>query len=71
MIMLILVYHFSYSLGDSYARNVGFNEVADINDIIILYPQMAKEEKNPRGCWDYIGKTNEQYGMTCFTTENL
>lgn len=43
-----------YKVGDVYARNSGYNQVADLNNIIILYPQ-AKQilTTNPNGCWDW------------------
>jgi poly(3-hydroxybutyrate) depolymerase len=56
-------------LGDVYYKNVGLNEWADGNDIIVLYPQAhtvsSKDfttkqltdlfEINPAGCWNWFG----------------
>ncbi|XP_019640032.1 PREDICTED: uncharacterized protein LOC109481852 [Branchiostoma belcheri] len=46
-------------LGDYYARHVGFNEVGELNNIIILYPQVTSSvlPVNPMGCWDWWGYT--------------
>ncbi|CAN0191726.1 unnamed protein product [Lampetra fluviatilis] len=40
-------------LGDKYARLLGYNEVGDLNNIIILYPQARSTLSNPLGCWDW------------------
>ncbi|CAH1780439.1 unnamed protein product [Owenia fusiformis] len=44
-------------VGDVYARNAGYNEVAESNDIIVLYPQLRADTLlgNPNGCWDWWG----------------
>ncbi|XP_069483799.1 poly(3-hydroxybutyrate) depolymerase-like isoform X2 [Ambystoma mexicanum] len=39
-------------LADRYAKTTGYNEVADLNNLIILYPQAKKTLTNPNGCWD-------------------
>ncbi|MEH6823494.1 MAG: poly(3-hydroxybutyrate) depolymerase [Motiliproteus sp.] len=45
----------------------GYNEVADTNQIIVLYPQIrARAEMNispfnPKGCWDFWGYTNSDF----------
>ena len=60
-------------VGDLYARESGFNEVGELNDIIILYPQIAANliaPINPLGCWDIYGYTGPEYGkkyMISFT----
>ena len=51
-------------VGDSFARMAGFNEWADSNHLIVLYPQVdssAIAPLNPNGCWDWWGYTDEQY----------
>ncbi|KAG8546013.1 hypothetical protein GDO81_019899 [Engystomops pustulosus] len=40
-------------LGDKYARYTGYNQVADLNNFIILYPQAKSNMSNPNGCWDW------------------
>ena len=45
-------------LGDRFYATTEFNEVADTNGIIMLYPQVQPSEPipyNPRGCWDFWG----------------
>lgn len=46
-----------YEIGDEYARNTGYNEVGELNNIIILYPQAENSLNNPLGCWDWWGYT--------------
>ena len=46
------------TLGTGYVTGTGYNEVADDNQIIVLYPQVRKSEPlpfNPKGCWDFWG----------------
>jgi poly(3-hydroxybutyrate) depolymerase len=45
-------------IGDLYARSTGYNEVADTNRIIVLYPQVRSGKRNPLGCWDFWGYTS-------------
>ncbi|MES2743196.1 MAG: poly(3-hydroxybutyrate) depolymerase [Pseudomonadota bacterium] len=48
-------------IGDHYYARAGFNEVADTNNIIVLYPQVDPSPVypyNPRGCWDFWGYTS-------------
>lgn len=47
-------------VGTTFVVGAGYNEVADNNDIIVLYPQVRKSSLwpvNPRGCWDFWGYT--------------
>lgn len=47
-------------MGKTYVAGTGYNEVADSNEIIVLYPQVKKSSfspANPRGCWDFWGYT--------------
>jgi hypothetical protein len=47
------------AIGDRYVRETGYNEIADTNRIIVLYPQVEKSAKNPLGCWDFWGYTSD------------
>ncbi|CAL8089921.1 unnamed protein product [Orchesella dallaii] len=50
--------------GDKFPRTTGYLEVAELNDIIQVYPQTARSRGNPRnpsGCWDWMGFTGEDY----------
>ena len=45
-------------IGDRYYTTTEYNEIADTNDIIVLYPQAQPSDPipyNPRGCWDFWG----------------
>ena len=51
-------------VGDAFARGAGYNEWAESNDLLILYPQVASSKvlpMNPLGCWDWWGYTGEDY----------
>ena len=53
-------------INDTYVRHAGYNEVADLNDIIILYPQVTSSVTNPNGCWDWFGYTGVTFGEKCY-----
>jgi hypothetical protein len=45
-------------IGDTYYDTTGYNEIADTNNIIVLYPQVEPSQPipyNPQGCWDFWG----------------
>jgi hypothetical protein len=43
-------------IGNIYAVHAGYLEVAELNDIIVLFPQAIKQAiSNPQGCWDWWG----------------
>ncbi|MBV8575856.1 MAG: hypothetical protein JOZ58_12585, partial [Acetobacteraceae bacterium] len=49
---------------DHYVAHAGYNEWADTNNIIVLYPQTHASEIapfNPNACWDWWGYTNSFY----------
>lgn len=48
-------------IGDEYARNAGFNEIAEANQMVILYPYVDTSVLNPDGCWDWWGYTGYNY----------
>ncbi|HET9645034.1 MAG TPA: poly(3-hydroxybutyrate) depolymerase, partial [Burkholderiaceae bacterium] len=45
--------------GTRYITSTGYNQIADSNDIIVLYPQAQGTDngttQNPDGCWDWWG----------------
>ena len=54
---------FRFHLKDVFARNTGYNEVGELNNIIIIYPQaVPTNTTNPFGCWDWWGYTVSFYG---------
>ena len=51
-------------LGDEYVVNTGYNEVAELNDIIMLYPQVKPNlPENEEGCWDFWGYNQGDNGL--------
>jgi len=51
------------NLQDIYATKTGFLEVAEANDIIVLFPQAAPNivAGNPNACWDWWGYLNANF----------
>lgn len=48
-------------IGDKYYSGTGYNEMADANNLIVLYPQVrpsTSKRYNPKGCWDFWGYTS-------------
>jgi hypothetical protein len=47
--------------GNRYYTSTGYNELADTNNLLILYPQVqgsdSSTSQNPEGCWDWWGYT--------------
>ncbi len=51
-------------IGDALATGAGFNEWAEANRLLVLYPQVASSKiapVNPMGCWDWWGYTGDSY----------
>jgi len=47
---------------DQFVKEAGYNEWAETNHMIILYPQSAKlGQANPYACWDWFGFTGANY----------
>lgn len=59
------------TIKDHYIRHAGYNEWADTNRLIIVYPQTIVGDPttdpftpiNPFGCWDWWGYTNFNYAV--------
>jgi poly(3-hydroxybutyrate) depolymerase len=52
------------AIGSDYYTHAGYNEWADTNNFIILYPQTVATTTspvNPNGCWDWWGYTDGNY----------
>lgn len=48
-------------IGSRFYQHVGYNQFADTNRLIVLYPQAHRSNgipSNPRGCWDFWGYSN-------------
>ncbi len=54
---------------------LGYNEWAEANDIIVLYPQAMSNVLNPEGCWDWWGYSGLNFatksGPQMATVQNL
>jgi poly(3-hydroxybutyrate) depolymerase len=48
---------------NAFFENAGFNEWAETNKMVILYPAVALSPKNPNGCWDWYGYTGPDYAV--------
>lgn len=51
-------------IGDHFAVHAGYNRWADVNNIVVLYPQIdgaAKQSSNPKACWDWFGYTGYDF----------
>lgn len=47
---------------DKFVTLAGYNEWAESNQIVVLYPQSAKlAPQNPYACWDWFGFTGQSY----------
>jgi len=58
-------------LGDKYYTGTGYNELADTNKIIVLYPQVQiGKPMNPLGCWDFWGYSGEDPNNPDFYTKD-
>jgi hypothetical protein len=53
-------------IGDMYAMHAGFNEWAEANNIIVVYPYAISSTfapENPNGCFDWWGYTDPLYAI--------
>ncbi len=60
-------------IGDEYYTTTGYNEMADTNKIIVLYPQAEPSKGipfNPQGCWDFWGYSSEDQNNLNFYTKD-
>lgn len=51
-------------VGDAFAAGAGYNEWAETNRLLVLYPQVGSSKiapMNPYGCWDWWGYTSDAY----------
>jgi poly(3-hydroxybutyrate) depolymerase len=50
------------AVGDAFYKHAGYNEWADTNHVVVLYPQtIATQGSNPNGCWDWWGYDSPDY----------
>lgn len=53
-------------IGNQFAADIGLNEWAEANNIVVLYPYVKKSysyPSNPNGCWDWWGYTDKNYAV--------
>ena len=51
-------------IDNAFAAGAGYNEWAESNRLLVLYPQVASSKMaplNPLGCWDWWGYTGDDY----------
>jgi hypothetical protein len=48
-------------IGTDFIKHAGYNEYAESNSIVVVYPQVVRTELNPKGCWDWWGYTGPAY----------
>lgn len=66
------------SINDSFYRYAGYNEWADTNNFVVLYPQTTQtsnifipgEPFNPKGCWDWWGFTDPASSQANYATKS-
>lgn len=56
--------NFRQNVGNAYALNAGFIQVAEANNIIVLFPQASSIFlTNPNACFDWWGYLHSNFGM--------
>jgi poly(3-hydroxybutyrate) depolymerase len=64
---LLVVFHgceqSAGQVGETFARDAGFNRWADVHALVVLYPQVEASwlPLNPKACWDWWGYTGADY----------
>jgi poly(3-hydroxybutyrate) depolymerase len=48
-------------VGDAFIEKTGFARYADINRLVVLFPQIVGSVVNPDGCWDWWGYSDIDY----------
>ncbi len=60
-------------IGDKYYSTTGYNELADSNAMIVLYPQAEPSDPvpyNPKGCWDFWGYSSPDHANPNFYSKD-
>jgi len=50
-------------IGQEFVTQAGYNEWAETNGLIVLYPQAHTSGRNPLGCWDWWGYEGPNYHL--------
>jgi poly(3-hydroxybutyrate) depolymerase len=60
--------------GNRYITTTGYNQIADSNNIIVLYPQVEGRDdefaQNPDGCWDWWGYSSPSVDRPDYYSQN-
>jgi poly(3-hydroxybutyrate) depolymerase len=48
-------------VGSAFYTHAGYNEWADTNHLVVVYPQLIATTANPYACWDFWGYDSPQY----------
>lgn len=62
---------FSGNVGNTFALRAGYLEVAEVNNIIVLFPQVVATLSNPNACFDWWGYLNAFFGIIKSTMINF
>lgn len=46
---------------DQFYTHAGYNEWAETNNVVVIYPQVKSGSGNPYACWDWWGYTDQNY----------
>ncbi len=60
-------------IGDKYYAQTGYNQIAESNNLIMLYPQVQPSGRNPfnpQGCWDFWGYSSPNDSDPDYFTRN-
>ena len=49
------------NIGNGYAVHSGYMDVAERNNIVILFPQIVATAVNVGACWDWFGYLNTYF----------
>jgi poly(3-hydroxybutyrate) depolymerase len=51
------------TVADQFVIRAGYNNWAESNHLIVLYPNVVATKKNPQGCWDWYGYSGKDYAL--------
>src|SRR5262245_59927187 len=57
-------------VGDAVYKHAGYNDWADTNRLIVLYPQTIDNGRNLDGCWDWWGFNDFSPGIVTFARKS-
>lgn len=58
-------------IGNRVYATLGYNEMADSNRIVVLYPQIRTDPaRNPQGCWDFWGYSSKNPAKPDYYTKD-